>query len=195
MAIVASGPSAKAAGVEQLKGRLKVVAIKKTIELVPFADAVYGCDAAWWDHVGGLPDFKGLKLCYAERAIDKHKLQKVRIDVRHDRILTDEFGLIGSGGNSGFQAMNLVAQWGVNRILLIGIDLEDRSGVHWYGRNNWSNGNNPGESNFRRWADAFNAAAPEMEALGVDVVNASPSRMLKAYRRQSVAETLTEWGL
>ena len=33
-------------------------------------------------------------------------------------------------------------------------------GVHWYGRNNWSMANNPDETNFRRWRENFDRAAP-----------------------------------
>jgi hypothetical protein len=52
-------------------------------------------------------------------------------------------GVVGGGGNSGFQAVNLAAQFGASRIILIGFDMTDRGGKHWYGRNHWPMSNNP----------------------------------------------------
>lgn len=196
VAIVASGPSAKKAGVASLKDRLPVLAIKRNVELAPFADVVYGCDHPWWRSVHGLKDFPGLKLAYAPRACDQYGCRKVDIEVAVDRILTERVGLVGSGGNSGFQALNLAVQFGARRVLLIGFDLHDRGGVHWYGRNTAMGMNNPTEAeNFPRWRRAFAAAATELAGLGVEVVNASPLSDLKGFRQQGVAATLDEWGL
>lgn len=196
VAIVASGPSAKQANPGQLQGRAKVIAIKKSIELVPFADAVYGCDYPWWKSVQGLPGFKGLRLSYAPRACDQYGC--VRVDIPKpigDELLFEKVGAVGGGGNSGFQALNLAVQLGAKRILLVGIDCQDRSGVHWYGRNGWHGGSNPGESNFRRWRAAFMTAARQLEQRGVEVVNASPLTDVKAFPKISIAETLEKWGV
>lgn len=193
-AIVASGPSAKNVEASELQGRTKVVAIKKSFDLVPFADAVYGCDFPWWRSVQGLPNFTGLKLCYDARA-SAFGCRKVDITLKQDGLLFGPTGHVGSGGNSGFQALNLALQFGASRVLLIGFDLHDRGGVHWYGRNNAVGMSNPGESNFRRWRSAFDGAAPVLAARGVEVVNASPASDLKAFPRRGVAETLEAWGV
>lgn len=200
VAIVASGPSTKKAEVAALKGRLPVLAIKKNVEIAPFAEVVYGCDFPWWRSVHGLPDFKGLKLAYDTRAHDHYGIGKVEIDLdkdadRADRIHMDRVGLVGSGKNSGFQALNLAVQWGADRVLLIGFDCQDRSGVHWYGRNTAYQMNNPGADNFRRWIRAFNAAATDLQALEVEAVNASPISDLKCFKRQGVEATLAAWGI
>lgn len=197
VAIVASGPSTKKADVELLKGRLAVLAIKKNVELAPWADAVYGCDYPWWRSVRGLPDFKGLKLAYDPRACTEFGCRKVEIPnhSKSDALLFDEIGSVGGGGNSGFQALNLAVQCGATRILLLGFDCQDRSGPHWYGRNGWTQSNNPSESNFRRWRAAFNGCAPVLKERGVEVVNASSLTELKCFPRWGVADALKEWGL
>lgn len=195
-AIVASGPSTRAAEVALLKGRLKVLAIKRCVELAPWADAVYGCDRPWWRSVRGLPDFPGLKLAYADRAVDEFGLRKVAIpDPKGCRLLMDQVGVVGSGGSSGFQALNLAVQFGARRILLLGFDCDDRSGVHWYGRNMWPGAGNPAGSNFRRWVEAFHGIAGALEDLGVEVINAAPNSAIKAWPRMSVAEALARWNL
>lgn len=196
VAIVASGPSAKGAGVEKLRNRIHVIAIKENVNLCPWADVVYGCDAAWWNHRRGLPEFAGLKLTWggdaAHRAPDYPGLEKIRIEVKVDRLLFGEVGLVGAGGNSGFQALNLATQFGATAILLLGFDLQ---GGHWYGRNNWANANNPDASNFPRWRRAFEAAAPDLKKSGIDVVNASPSSTLNCFPKMSVDDALRRWGL
>jgi hypothetical protein len=121
-------------------------------------------------------------------------LEYVGIERKSDALQFGKVGHVGSGGNSGFQVLNLVAQFGAKEILLIGFDMHGE-GAHWYGRNNWVNANNPDRFNFIRWEKAFSFAAPELEKRGIDVVNASPSSTLKCFRRNTVQKTLEEWGL
>lgn len=105
----------------------------------------------------------------------------------------DEVGTIGGGGNSGFQALNLAAQLGATRMVLVGFDMNSQSGVHWYGRNNWPMANNPDAPQMTRWARAFDAAAPILAARGVEVVNASPHSALTAFPKMSTEEALARW--
>lgn len=196
VAIIASGPSVKAADVAALEGRLPVVAIKKNVELAPFAAAVYGCDLPWWRSVRGLPDYNGLKLAYDRVACDQFGCRKVDIpDARDNALRFDRVGEVGAGGNSGFQALNLAAQFGAARILLIGFDAQVRSGVHWYGRNTAYKMSNPDAGNCDRWRAAFDAAAPVLEARGVEVVNASPISAIAGFARAPGDVTLQRWGL
>jgi hypothetical protein len=196
VAIIASGPSAKTAAVPLLKGRTKVLAIKKNVEIAPWADAVYGCDGPWWRDVHGLPKFTGLKLCYDTQASDQYGLRRIQIpDKQSNRLLFGVTGTVGAAGNSGFQALNLVVQFGASRVLLIGFDVHGRGGEHWYGRNGWGMANNPTEDNYRRWRAAFEAAAADLADRGIEVVNASPVSDLKSFRRMSVQEALSAWGI
>ncbi len=194
--IVASGPSAKKANVAQLRDRLYAIAIKENVQLCPWADIVYGCDAAWWNNETGLKKYQGLKL--SNRADAGHRfegIERIDIDKSTDQLLTGSPGFIGSGGNSGFQALNLAVQFGATRIMLIGFDMHDRSGIHWYGRAEGFGRNNPMEYNFRRWRGAFAKAAPVIAAMGIEVVNASPISDLKCFRRATIESIAKEWRL
>jgi hypothetical protein len=196
VAIVASGPSAKAANPAQLQGRLPVLAIKRSWELAPFCEAIYGCDAGWWQHVNGLPQYAGLKLSYDRVAIDAYALKRVSIpDKLSNALRFGETGAVGSAGNSGFQALNLAAQWGATRILLVGFDLHARGGVHWYGRNTAMRMSNPDEGNFARWRPAFDAAAPVLKARGIEVIDAAPQGALRAYPKMSIEQALERWEI
>lgn len=197
VALVAAGPSANKAGVEQLRGRMLVFAIKQGIDLAPWADAVYGCDKPWWEHKRGLPKFGGLKLAWEQEPPGALYPDVRPIIIGHkkdDQLRLDEPCVIGSGGNSGFQALNLALQFGASRLLLIGFDFSDRSGAHYYGRNGWPMANNPTADNFRRWLQSLTANAGELQRLGVDVINAAPFSALQCFRKRSVAEAIAEWG-
>lgn len=196
VAIVASGPSTKGANVSLLKGRMRVLAIKKNIEIVPFADVVYGCDGPWWRSVRGLPEFKGLKLAYDTSVCDEFGLQRVTIpDVKSDELLFGTTGTVGAAGNSGFQALNLALQFGAKRILLVGFDMHGRSGEHWYGRNNWNAANNPTPDNYRRWVRCFENAAPKISDMGAEVINAAAFSDLKRFKKMTIEQALNHWRL
>lgn len=102
-------------------------------------------------------------------------------------------GTIGGGGNSGFQALNLALQFGSRKILLVGFDMDDAAGKHWYGRNGWPMANNPDRSNFRRWVIAFEKAMADLIALDADVVNCSHISALKTFPVLSIEDALARF--
>lgn len=137
-----------------------------------------------------MPDFKGLKICYIgdnnNRPPPYEDIRRIGIRKNQDRLLFDESAVTGSGGNSGFQALNLAAQWGARRILLFGFDMNAESGAHWYGRNQWVGANNPDETNFRRWRKAFEAAADQLKQMGIECLNCSPVSALSCFPKISI---------
>lgn len=194
--IVASGPSAKDAGLDQVKGKTATLAIKASVQLCPWADMVYGCDAAWWIANQGLPGYRGVRVAW-EKTVPVHHpgIHLVQIEPHNNALGLVRGGRIGSGGNSGFQALNIAVQAGATKIVLVGFDMHDRSGAHWYGRNNWIGANNPDWTNFGRWRAAFHAAAPVLKRVGVEVVNASPRSDLGCFPKHTIGEVLKAWRL
>lgn len=176
---------------------MRVIAIKKNIELAPFADVVYGCDAPWWQSVQFLPSFKGLKLAYDGAVCNNETgIQKVDIpDPASLGLLFDKVGTVGAGGNSGFQALNLAMQFGACRIMLIGFDAHLRDGEHWYGRNNWMKASNPDAYNVQKWVKALNLVAPVIAKRGVEVINASVCSDVHCFPKMKIDQALQAWGL
>jgi hypothetical protein len=196
VAIVGAGPSAKREDVEQLRNRIHVIAVNESYKLAPWAEVLYACEFAWWNLHKGLDEFAGLKVAFDAIACNHYPaLKRVYIENKAgNEMLFDRPGYIGAGGNSGFQAANLAAQFGAAGIILMGIDCNLEHGEHWHGRHPYHL-NNPAPSNVRRWREAFDSAAGKLQALGVDVVNCSPISALKNYPKMTVGEALARWQL
>lgn len=76
---------------------------------------------------------------------------------------------------------------GARSIVLVGYDMRLDRGVHWHGAH--ANGlNNPREESLVRWRRAFEAAAPQLAALGVEVVNANVHSGLEVFPKRPFEE-------
>ena len=116
-------------------------------------------------------------------------LRQVGIVRGCDEILVDRPGILGDGGNSGFQAINLAVQCGAAKIILIGFDMRLDHGVHWHGKHGRGL-NNPSERNLAKWRRGLDGLAPWFDALGVRVINCSAVSALEAYPKMSLTGAL-----
>ncbi|MEQ1403843.1 hypothetical protein ABK249_02760 [Neorhizobium sp. Rsf11] len=149
---------------------------------------LYACDRAWWEKFGGCPEFKGIKLT-ADQSPLLHKwgIQPVAVDKKSDQLELSKFGTVGWGGNSGFQALNVAVQFMCRRIILVGYDMSLKNGVHWHGKHP-KGMNNPHDGNIARWRRCLDAAADTLDAVGVEVINASHSSALERYPKMTLME-------
>lgn len=92
----------------------------------------------------------------------------------------DDLGRIGWGGNSGFGAINLAAQFGASKIILVGFDMRIDLGVRWH-PDHGAGSANPDEFFVDMWRKHLDAAAPDLEARAIRVINASPISVLRNY--------------
>lgn len=192
--IVATGPSAQLVPLSQVKGRARVIAIKTSWHLAPWADALYGCDYTWWVEARGVPKFRQLKFCPSPRVC------KVYSDIRLirlksvERIVVGETGLVGcghrsGGGHSGFHAINLAVQFGARRIVLAGFDMTLRGGQHWHPHQPGTQARKDPKI-VEECRVALDACAPQFAELGVEVINASAGSALRNYRKMSLVEAV-----
>ncbi len=184
--IVASGPSAVEQPIDLARGAAKVVAINNSWRLAPWADMLYASDAAWWR--AHEPAFDGLRVSRSDVDGVVRVAIRDKDHPRRDVMQFDELGLIGAGGCSGFQALNLVAQMGATDIALVGFDARVDNGVHWHGRHELTG--NPTRWTAATWARNLDAAAPVLAARGIRVVNCSPVSALTAYEKMGLEEWL-----
>lgn len=187
--VAASGPSQRAEDLTDARGRAVVVAINETWRLCPWAAALYACDARWWRLRGPTATaFAGLRIAGFEPADGC-----LHVGVARGVGVMRWAGPLGAGGNSGFQAINLAARCGATRIVLTGFDMG--RGVagesHWHGDHVAPGLTNPEAAMLRNSARLLDAAAPDLAARGVTVINASRASALTAYPRTTIEEALT----
>lgn len=189
--VIASGPSASVQPIHLARGRARVVAVNNSWRLAPWADCLYACDYKWWRmHRAHAARFKGLKISQDRVACEVYReLRRVHAKRGVEEIQLEQFGHVAWAGNSGFQALNLVAQWGPSRILLVGFDMTLAHGVHWHGKH--AEGmTNPSEGSITRWRRRLEAAAKPLAAFGVEVLNCSEISALENYRKVALADAL-----
>jgi hypothetical protein len=158
--------------------------------LAPWADVLYACDFAWWKRHGGAPEFRGLKISQDPAAVSMGwNVKPVRTKADDHRMRFSEPGIIGCGGNSGFQAINLAAQFGASRIVLVGFDMSTAEGEHWHGRHDGGL-RNPTRTGIAQWRDRLDAAADDLAAQNVTVINAGRKSALTRYPKMSLQEAI-----
>lgn len=141
----------------------------------------------WWRRSGGVPDFAGLKICADRIGVRSFsEIRSVRINLGNQG-LEHELGRVGNGGNSGFHAVNLAAQAGARRIILVGFDYNLDGGAHWHGKHP-AGLNNPTRFNVAKWRANLDAVADDLAAMKIEVINASAASTLSRYPKRSLRE-------
>ncbi len=191
--MAAPGPSLPAAA-GRLTGR-PVVAVNDAWRLVPSAAVLYACDAAWWHHHKGVPEFQGER--WSTHGGPKHNnkleaaalygLNLVQGMDSHAGFSTDP-AVIHYGSSSGFQAVNLAILMGARRIVLVGFDMH---GTHFFGQHPKPLRNNTSYGNFIR---AFERAAKRLPP-GVEIINCTPGSALGCFPKANLDDVLASTPL
>ena len=88
---------------------------------------------------------------------------------------------VATGGNSGYQAVNLAYLLGAKRIGLIGFDMRGGEFQHFHG-DHGGGLNNPTPSLFAEWIPRFNDLHRLLAAEGVELINYSRESALTVPR-------------
>lgn len=190
--IAASGPSLNdqdMALVRKAHARrdCRVIAVNNSWEKAPFADVLYAHDPRWWQEYA--PDFAGERWSQCEEA---ESLGVNRFVPEPDELV---FGAhnIQLGSNSGYQALRMAVNWGADRIVLTGFDMQARGAQrHWHADHDAPGFSNPSAQNFEGWLKGFEAAAGVLRDRGVTVLNATRETAITCFKRQRMAACLTE---
>ena len=113
--LIATGSSVTPEQVEYVKGKARIYVINSSYKLAPWADVLYACDEEWWDYYK--PEFAGEKWTLNESAAQKYGLNLIKYDP--SLVFSTDDGLIATGHNSGFQALNLAYLQGARTNILI----------------------------------------------------------------------------
>ena len=95
---------------------------------------------------------------------------------------------IHHGSNSGYQAINLAYLFGAVKIVLLGFDMQRTGGLsHWHG-------NHPAAINrdlpVTTFLKKFPDLARDLEAEGVEVINATRETALECFKKVDLEEAL-----
>ena len=197
--IIAGGPSAAAADIEQIRlSTCAVIAVNDAHRLAPWADVLYACDAKWWRANPKVRARLGLKISGSpepELFVSYPTIKRVAIAREGGsysrQMWLDTKGVIGGGYNSGFQALNLAVQFGCRDVLLIGFDCTVKHGAHWHGEHAPPL-TNPSPALCNSWRDVLDAQAGVLAAHGVVVHNASAVSTLQNFQKITVRQWLKD---
>ena len=179
VAVLASGPSMSKAAAEAVR-HLPCIAVNTTFQLAPWANILYGADAAWWLHTPGALQFEGSKVTMEEvRGVN-------RIGRAGKAGYSDNPAELHTYGNSGAQAIQIAAKAGAKRILVLGMDMQ---GDHWHGRHPapLRETHTDVYALFRDW---MRVLAKELERRDVEVLNCCPTSALECFPRVSLEKAL-----
>jgi hypothetical protein len=158
-----------------------VIAVSDAWRPMPWAGALYSCDARWWDlHK---PDYAGEKWSSHHApgndklgAAARHGLRLVR--GQPGKGFSMDPGCIHYGANSGFQALNLALLFGAVDIVLVGFDMRLVGGrSHFFGDHPAVLRRTGSYQNFIR---AFEVAAARLPG-GIGIRNATPESALRCF--------------
>jgi hypothetical protein len=185
--IVATGPSAGAVQLELTRG-WPVLAVNDGWRIVPWAQALYACDGAWWEyHEEEVRcHFQGQSWTQDRQAAEKYGLHYICSKVGPG--LSQQHGLIHQGCNSGYQAINLAWQLGAGRFVLVGFDFTLHKGKrHFFG-------DHPGALNkaspYEQWKPLLQQLADDLAGAGCEVINCSPHTALTCFPVGDLEESL-----
>jgi len=186
---IGSGPSLTVDDVEFCRGKARIVAVNDAYVLAPFADCLYACDGSWWDHHKGVPSFSGLKYGLTV------KLGKwpgvIRLSHTGQEGFDESSSGIRSGGNSGFQAIQVAVKLGAARIVLLGYDMKrDAKGrSHFFGEHPKVLRKAMDYTTVQRY---FKSLVVPMRNKGIEVVNCSRDTAIQAFPRMDLHAALAQ---
>lgn len=186
MAILAGGPSLTQADVDACRGRARVIAIKNAIQLAPWADVLYACDAKWWKAWPETASFAGPKYGL-ERVRGREDVTVLRQAGKDG--LSEDRAALATGQNSGYQAINLAVHFGAKKIVLLGFDMKPSpdGAFRWHGAHRYGNTAPP----FAQFLPRFKSLVDPLQRMGVSVVNCSRVTVLDVFPQMSIDEALS----
>lgn len=182
-----AGPSLTPEDVDYCRGRARVIAIKDAIRLAPWADLFY-CSGGeivhtWWKHYGAGLMFEGPRYTLDPKAAAYATV------LRQTGITGLELDPTGlrTGKNSGYQAVNLCAHLGAAKIVLLGYDMQPDAGrLRWFGAHPYPSAQPP----FAEFLKCWPTIVEPLQALGIEVLNASRQTALECFPRVTIEEAL-----
>lgn len=191
--IIASGPSLTRDDCERVRewrdagGGRAVIVVNLSFRLARWADVLYAADVEWWrqHHLEAL-QFQGEKWTCTGEPARIHGIN--RCEARFGQGLCRDPRYLNTGGNSGYQAINLAYHFGARRIILIGYDMQHTGGLkHWH--SDYPEGMD-NATPVASWRRRFEPLARDLKHDGVRVINATRQTALECFERMPLEDAL-----
>ncbi len=200
---VASGPSLADTDLAPLGGR-RVIAVNDNYIRCPWAGVLYFCDWKWWSwhrEREAFRRFAGLKVTLDARVpLEDPRIKWLKNGDEGENDAPGRAGLclepdrLRTGRNSGYQAVNLAVHLGAKRIVLVGYDMKvgPRGEQHWFGAHRDVDGREvpTAAATIAKWAPRFASMVPQLERLGIEVLNATPGSAIDCFPRTALGDCL-----
>ncbi|MCH7573609.1 MAG: hypothetical protein IIA59_00630 [Candidatus Marinimicrobia bacterium] len=195
--IIGGGPSLTPEQLNPAVDRARTIAINDAYILAPGADVLYATDAKWWGWHPDALEFAGIRAACKWRA-DLNRWHDEwngnPFPQVHTLASTGEEGLeskpwgLRTGGNGGYQAINLAAHLGATRIILIGYDMQPGPDGkhHWFGDH--PNGVAPLYD--VNMLPHFPSLVDPLRDLGIEIFNCSPGSALTCFPMANLEDVL-----
>jgi hypothetical protein len=176
---IASGPSLTKEDCETVrKAGLYTIVTNNSFLLAPWANIVFGFDAAWW----GIYHKQVKTQCNCIMASCSGTAKKFGVENALNNSWFHNFQ------NSGACAIGLAVSCGAKKVILIGYDCKKTDGkTHWHGDHVEGLSN---AQSIKSWVYKFNCVALFANQKGVDVINASRDTSLECFRREKLEDIL-----
>lgn len=179
---IASGESLTQNDVDYCTGKVLTYVVNDVYKVAPWADLLYAADGDWWDYHEGAKDFKGEKWTCDYSASQKWGLSYIPYNAQ--AIWSHDKNVIATGGNSGFQCINLADLHGANEIILLGYDYGFTDKKHFFGEH--PSRINRG-SNYAEWYKRLKSAKPFINA---NVVNCTRKSTIDFFETRYLRDVL-----
>lgn len=153
---------------------------------------LYFADSRWWAWHRERPELKAF-------AGEIASIESSGAEVTEERVhLLRQWGptqvsadpeALGTGQNSGFQALNLALLAGALKVILLGYDMRYDGG-----RSHWHEGHpiKTGEDSYRQYSRFFSEFLTALAGpfAGARIINATPGSLISCFPRASLTEAL-----
>lgn len=190
---IASGPSLTREDVVLCESAgVDLAGINNAYQMTDQLKIHYACDTKWWRvHY---PYTQAGSFKYSLKAKDKDEGHPgVTQMERGERAgLSHKWPVLNTGGNSGYQAINLLYLLGYKTIVLLGYDMQNTQGqAHWHKDHHFAGSTNPVNNTFSGWRRDFEKMARKVDKIkNLQVINATRITALKCFPQMSLEDAL-----
>lgn len=183
--IVAGGWSVRDIDVSRLPGL--VIGVNDSALLLPRCDIALSMDRLWSE--ARAPALRAQKRrTHLRRSAVKNVEPWPELTVFECDYTTGAMSAtsgILNGGNSGICALNLAYQMRPKRVFLCGFDMSrgPNGEPYWYPPYAWAPGGATSDQRYAEWAPQFVPAALAFAQARIEVLNVSPSRAIRIFKR------------